>query len=82
MTWHLSMRVALAAAALCGLSACGGARPIATHSASAEPPAPVEPPEPPEPEPEEPPPPSEPPIAPVSAGLYRLSLSTTCKSRE
>jgi hypothetical protein len=80
MTWHLSTSVALAAAALCGLSACGGARATATHPAAAEPAAPLEPPE---PEPEEPPPPPpEPPIAPVSAGQYRLSLSTTCKSRE
>jgi hypothetical protein len=77
------MRVALAAAALCGPSACGGAQPAATQPTPAEPPARVEPSELSEPEPEQPPPvPSEPPISPVSAGQYRLSLSTTCKSRE
>jgi hypothetical protein len=81
MTRHISMRVALAVAALCGFSGCGGARPTApppaaTPHALREP----EPTEPPEPEPEEPPP--EPLLAPVRAGQYRLSLSTTCRSKE
>jgi hypothetical protein len=82
MTRHIPMRVAIAVAALCGLSACGGARPSSPpHAAPPSAPAP-EPEEPPEPEAEEPPPESEPVLAPVRAGKYRLSLSMTCSSRE
>jgi hypothetical protein len=85
MTRHISMRVALALAALCGLSACGGARPSTPPPVAAAPITPAEP-EPAQPldgeEPEEPPPESEPALAPVRAGQYRLSLSLTCNSRE
>jgi hypothetical protein len=83
MTRHIPMRVALAVAALCGLSACAGARTSSPPPAAAPnaPPAP-EPAEPAELEAEEPPPVSEPLLAPVRAGKYRLSLSTTCNSKE
>jgi hypothetical protein len=82
MTWHLPKRWALAATALCCVAACGGSRSSAAAPAE-KPAAETPPPEPPALETEESPPIElEPALAPVSAGQYRLSLSTTCKSRD